>query len=161
MSTPQVGGFVVGGLGTPYTTARAGAGAAVNAVQPATAGHVAVFADDSGFIIEDGGPLPGVGSYGVVNAVAGAASINTTYGRVTSDALVTGPGGTYVLTLSNTLIQATSIVGAEVDQGSNTTEGICVTRVSVSVGQVIIVIQNLNFVDPFNGTIVIAFGVLR
>ena len=160
MGTPQAG-YVVGPRGEPYTTARAGAGAAINAVQPVTAGHVAVFADDSGYIVEDGGPLPGSGTYGVVNAAGGAASLNFTYGRVTSEALTTGPGSIYALTLTNTLIQATSIVTAEVDQGSNTTEGICVTRISVTHGQVVIVIQNLNFVDPFNGTIVIAFGVLR
>jgi hypothetical protein len=92
-------------------------------------------------------------------AVAGAAELNTQSGTITSEALTTAAGADYVLTLTNSLISATSKIFASVDNGTNTTEGMAVNRVTPGSGSVVIRIRNTHAADALNGTIKISFAV--
>ena len=152
----------LGPLGDILISTRSGPGDAVNTIRPVVSGHIPIFADITGNVLEDSG-LPassfGGGVYGTATAIAGAATLNANRGRITSEALATGPGSSYLLTLTDNLIGAQSIVSASVDNGTNNTDGLVVSRVSSSVGLVTIEIINMNFTAALNGTIVIAFQV--
>lgn len=96
------------------------------------------------------------------SATAGAATLNTQTGVITSEALTTAAGSDYVLTLTNSLITASgagSNVFVSVDNGTNTTEGLSVQRVTPSAGSVVIRIRNSHAADALNGTIKIRFSV--
>lgn len=155
--------YIVGAGGDTHISTRAGPGRAVNSAGTVAGGNIAVFSDSTGSVIQDSGvPLPGGGSYGVATAdINGMATLNTFLGRVTTQPLTVGPGGIYTLMLDNNLIDSTSIVLASVAQGTNTTEGIVVTRVSPGDGVVDVVILNLNFSTAWNGSLIIGFEVVN
>jgi hypothetical protein len=92
-------------------------------------------------------------------ATAGAATCNSVSGKITSEALTTAADAEYVLTLTNSLITASSMVFASVANGTNTTEGIVVQRVQPGSSSVVIRVKNTN-AGALNGTIVVSFMVL-
>lgn len=94
---------------------------------------------------------------GTASAVAGAATLSKASGTITSEALTTAAGSDYVLTLTNTLVSATSKVFVSVDNGTNTTEGIAVNRVTPGAGSVVIRVRNTHAASALNGTIKINF----
>lgn len=94
---------------------------------------------------------------GTATAVAGAATLGSTAGRVTSEALTTAAGADYVLTLTNAAIGLNDSVFVSVANGTNTTEGLAVNRVQVSAGSVIIRIRNTHATVALNGTIIISY----
>lgn len=94
-------------------------------------------------------------------AVAGAATLNKMSGVVTSEALTTAAGGTYLLTLTNSDIAAADIVLASVNLGAGTGGVPCVTAVKPGAGSVTILIQNIHASAAFNAAIVISFAVLK
>lgn len=98
---------------------------------------------------------------GTATAAAGAATLNASAGVVTSEALTTAAGADYALTLSSDKIAAGDMVFASVDNGTNTTEGISVHRISPSAGQVIIRVRNTHATVALNGTIKISFFVIK
>src|SRR5512139_1649199 len=95
------------------------------------------------------------GDHGVVTATAGAAATNNASFSVTSEALTTAAGVDYVLTLTNSLITADSVVLATAANGTNTTEGLSVHRVQPAAGSVTIRVTNRHATVALNGTIVI------
>jgi hypothetical protein len=99
--------------------------------------------------------------WGVATAAAGAATIANSVGQVTSEALTTAAGTDYILTLTNPLIIANSIVLASPKPGTNTTVGLNVHEVIPSAGQVIIYVRNGHATAALNGTIVISYAVLN
>lgn len=105
---------------------------------------------------------PQLAEIGTASATAGAATLNTQSGTITSEALTTAAGSDYVLTLTNSLV-ADSGAGSNplvtVDNGTNTTEGLSVQRVTPGVGSVVIRIRNTHAADALNGTIKIRFAV--
>ena len=102
-----------------------------------------------------------LGDTGTATATAGAATLHKHSGKITSEALTTAAGANYTLTLTNQKISAKSIVLASVDQGTNTTEGIDVQRVTPGANQVVIVVRNTHASAALNGTIVISFAVIN
>lgn len=98
---------------------------------------------------------------GTATAAAGAATLNKQAGRITSEALTTAAGADYTLTLTNSLIAATSVVMVSVDNGTNTTVGLAVNRVTPGAGTVVILIRNTHASGALNGTVVISFVVFN
>jgi len=93
-------------------------------------------------------------------ATAGAATLNSGYGVITSEALVTAAGATYTLTLTNSAIAATDIVLVSVNHGTNTTQGLAVGKVNPGASSVTIDVKNTN-AGALNGTIKISFVVIK
>jgi hypothetical protein len=65
-----------------------------------------------------------------------------------------------VLTLTNSKVKASSVVVASPAQGTNTTEGLAINRMTPAAGSVVIRVRNTHASVAFNGTIKIAFAVL-
>lgn len=97
---------------------------------------------------------------GTVAAALGAATLNKQSGVVTSEALTTIGGQTYTLTLTNSVVTAGSRVFCSLDNGTNTTGPIYVSRVTPGAGSVVIVVTNGAAAIALNGTIKIAFFVV-
>lgn len=94
-------------------------------------------------------------------ATAGAATLSKDAGVITSEALTTAAGATYTLTLTNTSVAATDQVFASVQYGSATAGTPVVTRVTPGSGSVVIIVQNIHASAALDGTIKIAFMVLK
>lgn len=94
-------------------------------------------------------------------ATAGAATLAKMAGVITSEALATAAGATYTLTLTNTNIAATDQVFASVSLGTATTGMPVIATVKPGAGSVVVVLQNIHASAALNGTIKIAFMVLK
>jgi hypothetical protein len=94
-------------------------------------------------------------------AVAGAATLSKFSGVVTSEALTTAAGATYTLTLTNTQIATADLVFASVALGTATTGNPVITTIKPASGSVVIVIQNIHASAALNGTLKVAFFVLK
>lgn len=92
-----------------------------------------------------------------VTATSGAATLNKVAGVVTSEALTTAAGSNYTLTLTNSKATASSIVLASVDNGTNTTEGLAVNRVTPAAGSIVFIIRNTHASSALNGTIKVSY----
>ena len=101
-----------------------------------------------------------VGASGTATATGGAATCSYQRGTVTSEGLTTAAGADYTLTLTNTKVAATSIVLATADNGTNTTEGLAINRVTPGSGSVVILVRNTHASSALNGTIKVNFVVL-
>jgi hypothetical protein len=95
------------------------------------------------------------------SATAGAATLNKDAGVITSEALTTAAAAVYTLTITNSSIAATDQVFASVYNGTNTQGVPIVTTVAPGSGSVVIKILNNHATDAFNGTIKVAFVVLK
>lgn len=100
-----------------------------------------------------------VGDAGTATATAGAATMNTQKGKVTTESLTTAAGSTYTLTLTNSKVTAASHVFASAANGTNTQGELTVQRVEPGAGSVVILVKNTHASQAFNGTIKIAFFV--
>jgi hypothetical protein len=94
---------------------------------------------------------------GTATATTGAATLSKQSGVVTSEALTTAAGSSYTLTLTNTLVAATSRVFASVQNGTNTQGELTVTSITPGSGSVAIVVKNSHGSQALNGTIKISF----
>ena len=92
-------------------------------------------------------------------STAGAATLNTVSGRILTEALTTAAGSTYALTLTNSLLVATSAPQVQVVPGTNTAVGAEVTSVNSASGSAAITITNRG-TAAFNGTLLIGFYVV-
>lgn len=98
---------------------------------------------------------------GTASATTGAATLSKQAGVITSESLTTAAGADYTLTLTNTLVAATSIVLATVHNGTNS-QGVPVLRtVTPGAGSVVIIVRNTHASQALNGTLKIAFLVLN
>jgi hypothetical protein len=129
----------------------------LNTAKPANfSGAVTLGADttvSSGFRL-----VPSVGS---ATSTAGAATINQQAGQITTEALTTAAGATYTMTLTNSLVSATSTVLVTVGKGTATTGTATVCWVTPAAGSAVITIQNINASAALNGTITINFAVFN
>lgn len=100
-------------------------------------------------------------SAGTASATAGAATLSKQAGVITSEALTTAAGAAYTLTLTNTLIAATSIVLASFQNGTNTQGTLVLGLVTPGAGSATIVVRNTHATEALNGTIKISFLVLN
>ncbi len=134
------------------------AGVAALAVQPGTRGTDKLL-QESGF---RSAVLIQVNN--TATATAGAATLNNAgSGIITSEALSTGQGSPYTLTLTNNMIAAADIVTATVQQGTGTTGNPFIKTVTPAAGSVVIVVGNSTETSPgsFNGTLKIGFVVIK
>lgn len=89
---------------------------------------------------------------------ANAATLSTLSGTITTSSLSTAAAGTYVITLTNTLVTAASVVQAAVYDKTNTTPGVLIQSIVPAAGSVVITLKN-NGSAALNGTCVVAFQV--
>lgn len=97
---------------------------------------------------------------GSATASSGAATLNKQTGTITSEALTTAAAGDYTLTLTNSLISATSVILCSLDNGTNTTTPIYVRLVTPGSGSATIIVRNAG-AGALNGTIKIRFAVFN
>lgn len=95
------------------------------------------------------------------SATAGAATLAKDAGVITSEALTTAAGAAYTLTLTNSAIAAADQVLVSVQNGTNTQGTLVVGRVTPGAGSVVILVHNIHASEALNGTIKIAFAVLK
>lgn len=98
---------------------------------------------------------------GTATATAGAATLSKQAGVVTSEALTTAAGAAYTLTLTNTLIAATSIILVSIANGTNTQGVLTLGRVTPGSGSATITVWNTHASQALNGTIKVSFLVLN
>ena len=102
-------------------------------------------------------------------STAGAATLNTVGGLVTTEALTTAPGATYVFTLSNSVLLASGPTQAAgmfaIHSKSNTggqssagALGLQISSVVQTAGQAVVTITN-NGTSALNGTMLLAFHI--
>jgi hypothetical protein len=94
-------------------------------------------------------------------ASAGAATLNAPAGVVTSEALTTAAAAAYTLTLTNNVVEADDLVFASVANGTNTQGIPTLGRVTPGAGSVVITVTNLHASQALNGTLKIAFFVVK
>jgi len=108
--------------------------------------------------LRDAAKITGAGS---ATSTAGAATINKSAGQITTEALTTAAGASYTMTLTNSLIAATSIVLATVGKGTATTGEPVVQFVTPAAGSAVILVRNVAASAALDGTITINFAVFN
>lgn len=98
---------------------------------------------------------------GTASASAGAATLNKTAGKITTEALTTAAAGTYTLTLTNSVIAATDMVFASVTDGTATAGTPMIEKITPGSGSVVIRVKNDHATNAFDGTLVISFLVIK
>lgn len=94
-------------------------------------------------------------------ATAGAATLNKNAGVITSESLTTASGAEYTLTLTNSAVAAADQVFASVQNGTNTTAMPYITTVAPAAGSVVIKVRNGHASVALNGTVKVAFFVVK
>lgn len=94
-------------------------------------------------------------------AVAGAATLNKTSGKITSEALTTAGLADYTLTLTNSKIAAGDIILCSVANGTNTQGTLAMGPQVCGAGSATIIVHNLNASVALNGTVVISYAILK
>jgi hypothetical protein len=96
---------------------------------------------------------------GTGTEASNAVTISKLAGVITTSSLTTAGGATYVVTLTNTYISATSVLLVSYNGGSNTTTNLNMTAVPGS-GSAVITIYNNTAATALNGTVIIDFFVI-
>lgn len=96
-----------------------------------------------------------LGAGGTATATAGAATLNTQSGVVTSESLTTAAGATYTLTITNNQVAATDLAFASVTTSGNGSP--VVAKVTPGAGSLVIVVQNAHASAAFSSTLKIGF----
>lgn len=97
---------------------------------------------------------------GSATSTAGAATINTQSGVITTEALTTAAGATYTMVLTNSLVNSSSVVTAVAGNGTNTLCGLSPLTITPSTGSVTMVFQNVGL-RALNGTMKIFYTVFN
>ena len=116
----------------------------------ASSGKVTVFRVDAGGASAKGGV-----------AVSGAATLNKASGQITTEALTTAAAAEYTLTITNSMVSATDLVMASVQNGTNTTGAPVLRTVTPSAGSLAIVVRNDHASAALNGTLKISFVIFK
>jgi hypothetical protein len=96
-----------------------------------------------------------------VGTTTATATLNTRSGTITSAALTTAAAGTYVLTLTDNQIAAGDQVFAQAALGTSTTGTPVVTKTTVTANTAVITVTNIHASAALNGTITVAFQVVK
>lgn len=99
--------------------------------------------------------------FGTGTSTVGAATVNTQTGLITTEALTTAAGATYTFTLTNSRINASSVVNVMVSKGTATTGTPTVAWITPAAGSVVFIIQNIHAAAALNGTIKLGFSVFN
>ena len=92
-------------------------------------------------------------------ASSGAVTLSRQCGLITSESLSTAVAATYTLTITNTLVTATTPVQASAFLGSSTAGHVQVVSVTPAAGSVVIVVKNTG-TAAISGTIFVPFFVV-
>ena len=92
-------------------------------------------------------------------AAAGAVTLNSLAGKITTEALITAGLAAYTLTLTNNTIVAGDIIFVKIAQGTSTTGTPILGRAVEAAGSAVIVINNVHATVALNGTLVVSFFV--
>lgn len=95
------------------------------------------------------------------SATAGAATLNKSSGVITTESLSTAAGASYTLTITNSQVAAADQPFASVWLGTATTGTPVVTITKPLAGSLLVTVKNIDASAAFNGTLKIAFGVLK
>ena len=99
---------------------------------------------------------------GTVTAAAGAATLNTVAGKITTEALTQAQGATYTLTLTNASIAAADGVMVTLAWGTNSQASPIIHRVTPAAGSCVIVVKNMHdSAVALNGTLVLSYVVIK
>jgi len=104
--------------------------------------------------------IPGGMILAKANGTEAANAVTTSggTGRITTSSLTTAAGGTYVITWTNSLITATSMISLTVNGGTNTRY--TTFRVVPGAGSATLTINNIDLINALNGTILIGYLVV-
>ena len=94
-------------------------------------------------------------------ASSGAATLNKMAGVITTESLTTAGLADYTLTLTNSDIAATDQVFVSIGNGTNSAGDPVQGAVTPGAGSVVIVVRNAHATNALNGTLKIAFMVLK
>jgi hypothetical protein len=95
-------------------------------------------------------------------AAAGAATLNSPAGTITTESLSTAAGATYTLTLQNgNIIQQNSVVLVSIANGSNAAGDPSLQLVTPGNGKVVVTVVNRHATNAFNGTLLVSFVVFN
>jgi hypothetical protein len=97
---------------------------------------------------------------GIGTSTASAATVNTQNGVITTEALTTAAGATYVMTLTSNVIKVGSVVQTSVGNGTNTACGLVPISITPAAGSAVMVLQNVGL-TALNGTMKIGFTVFN
>lgn len=100
-----------------------------------------------------------IGTFSTGTDVGGSVTINAQRGVITTASLTTSAGTTYIVTLRNTFITATSQVFASVYNGTNTGGNVLVGALTPFAGSANILVTNAGTATVLNGTLKINFFV--
>lgn len=99
---------------------------------------------------------------GTATAASGAATLNRHAGVITSEALTTAQNAIYTLTITNSEVEATDIVTATVQNGTNTQGTPMIGKVTPAAGSLVVEVINKHATSQaFNGTVKVAFQVTK
>jgi hypothetical protein len=96
---------------------------------------------------------------GQATAANGAVTLNDDAGLITTEALTTGVGLTYTLTIATSQATDLSIAFASLSNGSNSQGDPTISTVKAQFGKVTIVVTNRHATLALNGTLKIAFQI--
>jgi hypothetical protein len=125
-----------------FLTAALAVGASLFLAQPAAHGQAAY-----------------MGKAGTVTAAAGAATLDSQAGIVTTESLTTAAAANYTLTLTNNKVTSAAHVLVVVTNGTNTTVGATLWTVTPGSGSVVIVVKNEHASVALNGTLKIWYQI--
>lgn len=95
------------------------------------------------------------------SATAGAATLSKPIGTITSEALTTAAAATYTLTLTNTLIAATSNVQVTLVNGTNSAGLPVLSTCTPGAGSMVCIVSNLHASAALNGTLKFNFEIVK
>lgn len=99
---------------------------------------------------------------GAATATAGAATLNSTQGKVTSETLTTAQNAIYTLTITNSAVAAADIAMASVANGTNSAGTPMIGKVTPGASSLVIEVINKHATAvAFNGTVVVSFTVVK
>jgi len=98
---------------------------------------------------------------GTVTESGGAGTLNKMSGIITTASLTTAAGSTYTITLTDNKIAAADIVLSSVQLGTDTDGMPIVTRITPAAGSCVFILQNIHASGALNGTLKVAFAVLK
>ncbi len=125
-------------------------------------GRQMALSKDGTLVVPGGYSTNDTGSAQTASATAGAATLSTMQGKITSEALTTAQNAVYTLTLTNTKIVATDLVFVSIANGTNTQGTPTLLRVTPGAGSVVITIANAHAsAQALNGTLVVSFLVVK
>lgn len=154
-----IGRLLIGATATPFTTGDF-------PVNSGTGGLMV----DSGFLATNivrkdaANVMTGAGQITLVKVsaveVGNAVTASGNAGYITTAALTTAGGGTYVITWTNTLITATSVVTLTIQGGTNSATNNFNFKCVAGAGSATLTILNNTAATALNGTIIIGYSVL-